>query len=70
MLCDQLFVGLNRAVVVFGAPGGAVGAEEGVMIHAGPPQVLTGLGTGQLQRHLTVLGLPLKHTKFSFLCVC
>lgn len=47
VLCYQLFVGLNCAVVVFGAPGNPVGAEEGVMIHTGPPQVLTGLGTGQ-----------------------
>jgi len=34
-------------VVIFGALGSAVGGEEGVMIHTGPPQVLTSLGTGQ-----------------------
>lgn len=66
MLRYQLSVGLNRAVVVFGAPGGPVGGKEGVMIHTGPPQVLTGLGAGQNQRHLTILGLPLQHTQFSF----
>lgn len=62
VLCYQLCVGLNCVVVVFEAPGGAAGAEEGVMIHTGPPQVFTGFGTGQNQRHLTVLGLSLQHT--------
>lgn len=37
MLCYQLFVGLHCTVVVFGAPRGSVGAEEGVMVHTGPP---------------------------------
>lgn len=46
MLCYQLSVGLNCAVVVFGAPRSPVGAEKGVMIHTGPPQVLAGLGAG------------------------
>ena len=40
----QLSVGLNCAVVVSRAPGSPAGAEEGVMIHTGPPQVLAGLG--------------------------
>lgn len=66
MLCYHLSVGLNCAVVVFGAPGSSVGAEEGVMVHTGPPKVLTGLGTGQSQRHLTILGLPLPHAEFRF----
>lgn len=66
MLRYQFPVGLNRAVVVFGASGGTAGAEEGVMIHTGPPQVLTGLWTGQNQRHLTILGLPLEHTVLVF----
>lgn len=46
MLCYQLSVGLNSGVVLFGAPGSSVGAEKGVMIHTGPPQVLAGLGAG------------------------
>lgn len=62
MLRYQLAVGLNCAVVVFGAPGCPVGAEEGVMIHTGPPQVLTGLGAGHYQRNHTVLSLPLQHS--------
>lgn len=64
MLCDQFCVGLNCAVVVFGAPGSPVGGEEGVVIHTRSPQVLTGLGAGQIQRHLTVLGLTLQHKEF------
>ena len=44
MLCYQLSVGLDSAVVVFWAPGSTV--EKGVMIHTGPPQVLAGLGAG------------------------
>lgn len=46
---------------MFGALNSPVGAEEGVMIHTGPPQVLTGFGTRQNQRHLTVLGLALQY---------
>lgn len=69
MLCYQFCVGLNCAVVVFRAPGSPVGAEEGVMIHTWPPQVLTGLGTGQIQRHLTVLGLSLQYTEFGFFVI-
>lgn len=57
----QLSVGLNGAVVVFGTPASPAGAEEGVMVHTGPPEVLTGLGTRQSQRHFTILGLPLQH---------
>ena len=49
MLCYQLPVGLNCTVVVFGAPGSPVGAEEGVMVNRGPPQVFTVLGTGKSQ---------------------
>lgn len=64
MLRYQLCVGMNCAVVVLGAPGQAVGAEEGVMIHTGAPEVLTGFGAVQIQRHLTVLGLSLQHTNF------
>lgn len=60
VLCDQLGVGMNCAVVVFGAPGTSVGAEEGVMIDTGPPQVFTGFGTRQNHRHFTVLSLTLK----------
>lgn len=37
VLCYQLSVGLNCAVVVFGAPGSSVGGEEGVMVDTGPP---------------------------------
>lgn len=62
----QLFVWLNCAVVVFGAPGSSVGAKEGVMVHTGSPKVLTGLWTGQSQRHFTILGLPLWRAQFSF----
>lgn len=60
VLCDQLGVGMNCAVVMFGAPGTSVGAEEGVMIDTGPPQVFTGFGTRQNHRHFTVLSLTLK----------
>lgn len=69
VLCYQLCVGVNCAVVVSGAPGSPAGAEEGVMIHTGPPQVLTGFGAGQNQRHLTVPGLPLQHTDFRFFVI-
>lgn len=64
----QFSVGLNCVVVVFGVPGSSVGAEEGVVVHTGPPQVLTGLGTGQSQRYLTVLGLPLENAFWVLLC--
>lgn len=37
MLRYQLFVGLHRTVVVLGALCCSVGAEEGVMVHTGPP---------------------------------
>lgn len=37
VLCYQLSVGLNCAVVLFGGPGSSVGGEEGVMVHARPP---------------------------------
>lgn len=63
----QLPVGLNGAVVAFGTPASSAGAEEGVMVHTGPPKVLTGLGTRQSQRHLTVLGLPLQRLWKSFI---
>lgn len=47
MLCYQLFVGLNCAVNVCGAPRNAVGGEEGMVIHTRTPQVLTSLGARQ-----------------------
>lgn len=68
MLCYQLFVGLNCTVVVFGGPCCSVGAEEGVMVHTRPPEILTVFGRGQSQRHLTVLGLPLEQGKLQVLC--
>lgn len=37
MLRYQLFVVLNCAVAAFGALCCSVGAEEGVMVHTGPP---------------------------------
>lgn len=64
MLCDQLSVGLKCGVFQPGAPGRAVRGKEAVMVHAGLPQVLTGLGAGQKQRHLTVLGFSLQHAQF------
>lgn len=67
VLCYELFVGLNCAVVVFGTPDSPVGAEEGVMIHTRPPQVLTSLGAGQKQRNLTILSLPLQHEQVRLL---
>lgn len=68
MLCYQLSVGLDCTVVVFGAPCCSVGAEEGVMVHTGPPQILTVFGRRQSQRHLTVLGLPLERGRLQVLC--
>lgn len=56
----QLPVRLHRAVVVLGDASTSVGAEKGVMVHAGSPQVLAGLWAGQRKRNLTVLGLPLQ----------
>lgn len=59
MLRYQLFVGLNCAVADFGAPDRPAGGEEGVVVHAGLPQVLTSPGTRKDEGNFTVLRLPL-----------
>lgn len=58
MLSDEFFVGLN-GVAVFGTLRVAIGAEERVMVYAGPPQVFTALWTRQVKGHHAVLGLPM-----------
>lgn len=42
----QLSVRLHRAVVVLGDSGASIGAEKGVMVHAGSPEVLACLWAG------------------------
>lgn len=63
MLRYQFGVGLNCAVVDFGAPGRPAGGEEGVVIHTGLPQVLTSPGTRKDESNFTVLCLPLQNTE-------